>query len=277
MSRILVVGAAGTVGSELTRLVVAQGETVIQATSREPRTPDQVHLDLVRRTGLENAFSGIDRAFFMAPPGHVNQDVLLAPLIDAARSHRLRKVVLMSAMGANADDAAPLRRAERRLEDAGMPFNIVRPNWFMQNFNTYWLPGILKDGQISLPVGSGKASFIDARDIAAVAARLLTTEAFADRDFDLTGPQAMDHAEVAAILSRTTGRTIGFTDISPEAMLQALAAAGMPQDYAQFLVTILGFLKAGYAERTTDAVRVITGEEPRSVAQYARDYRAHWA
>ena len=182
----------------------------------------------------------------------------------------------MSAMGANADDSAPLRQAEKRLEASGLAYNIIRPNWFMQNFNTFWLHGIQTAGQIFLPVGKAKGSFIDARDIAAVAAKLLTGDAFVNQAFDLTGARALDHAEVAAVLSRATGKAIGFTDITPQAMLQGLLGAGLPQDYAEFLVLILGFFKAGYAERTTDAVQHITGHAPRTIEQYAKDYRASW-
>ena len=277
MSRILVVGASGTVGSELSRLLKAQGQTVLRATSRAAREADQVQLDLVSQAGLEAAFTGMDRAFLLAPPGHANQEALLAPMIDAARAAGLKKVVLMTAMGANADENSPMRKAERRLEAAGLACNIIRPNWFMQNFNTFWIQGIRTAGQIFLPVGSAKGSFIDARDIAAVAARLLTTDDRQGQDFDLTGPRALDHSEVAAILSRTTGQAIGYTDITPEAMLQGLLGAGLPKDYAEFLVMILGYFKAGYAERTTDAVQQITGQAPRSFEQYAQDYRASWA
>lgn len=277
MPRILVLGANGTVGSELSRLLAAQGETVVKTTSRAPTAPDQVQLDLRNHEGLRTAFNGVDRAFFLSPPGYTNQDVLLTPLIDEAKARGLKKVVLMSAMGANADENAPLRKAERHLEASGLAYNIIRPNWFMQNFNTFWLQGIRSAGQIFLPVGSAKGSFIDARDIAAVAARLLTSDTFANRDFDLTGSLALDHNEVAAILTQASGKPIGFTDIPPDAMLTALKEAGLPQDYAEFLLVILGYFKAGYAERTTDHVQEITGQAPRTVAQYASDYKASWA
>lgn len=277
MSHILVIGASGAVGSELSRLLAAEGQTVVRATSRTHEAADQVQLDLVTRVGLESALDGVDRAFFLAPPGYVDQEALLAPLINAAKTRGLGKVVLMTAMGANADEASPMRKAERRLESSGVPFNIIRPNWFMQNFNTFWLHGIQTVGQILLPVGLAKGSFIDARDIAATAAALLTTDAFANQDFDLTGPRALDHNEVAAILSKAAGKSIGYTDITPEAMLQGLLGAGIPRDYAEFLLLILGFFKAGYAERTTDSVLTITGHPPRTFEHYAQDYRASWA
>ena len=276
MATILVVGASGTVGSELSRLLAAAGHTVRKATSGEPTASDQVHMNLLTGEGRETALAGVDRAFFMAPPGHTRQDLLLNPLVDAARAQGVQKVVLMTAMGANADEAAPLRVAERHLEASGLPYNVIRPNWFMQNFNTFWLHSILTQGQILLPTGEAKGSFIDARDIAVVAAELLVNDRFNGQDFDLTGPEALDHQQVAAQLTQTTGKRIGYTDIPPEAMRAGLLAAGLPADYAEFLLVILGYFKAGYAERTTDAVQVITGNAPRTLAQYAADYRVAW-
>ncbi len=276
MTTTLIVGASGTVGSELATLLAAAGHTVRRATSRAPTAPDQVQLDLVTHQGLKHAFEGVDRAFLLAPPGHVNQNELLGPLIEQARVQGLDKVVLMSAMGANADPSAPLRQAELQLEASGVPFNVIRPNWFMQNFHTFWLAGIRDAGTIFLPTGSAKGSFIDARDIAAVAAALLNSHAHDGADFDLTGARALDHDEVAAILSKATGRAIRYQDIPPEAMLQGLLGAGLPQPYAEFLNLILGYFKAGYAERTTDAVQRITGRAPIAFERYAEEHRAHW-
>ncbi len=59
-------------------------------------------------------------------------------------------------------------------------------------------------------------------------------------------------------------------------MLDGLLSAGLPRPYAEFLILILGFFKAGYAERTTDAVQAITGRAPRTIEQYAKDYRGAW-
>ena len=254
MSKTLVVGASGTVGSALADLLEARGHGVLRATSRAPAGAGQVQLDLLGGTGLADALAAADRAFLLCPPGHVNQHELLIPVIDAARQAGLKKLVLMSAMGADADDSAPLRQVELHLMRSGLAWNIVRPNWFMQNFHTFWLRGILADNRIYLPVGQAKGSFIDARDIAAVAAELLIRSDFDGQAFDLTGGEALDHDQVAAILAAETGRPIRFQDIPPEAMLSALVSAGLPPAYAEFLVLILGYFKAGYSERITDAV-----------------------
>ena len=276
MGRTLVIGASGTVGTELVRLLGERGQAVARGTSQKAVAGDQVHVNLVTREGLVAAFEGVDRAFLLSPPGFTNQDELLGPVIDAAKARGLRKVVLMTAMGANADDSAPMRKAELHLERSGVPYNILRPNWFMQNFHTFWIRGILEQGKIFLPVGKAKGSFIDARDIAAAADALLQRTDLDGRDFDLTGGEALDHDQVADILSRETGRAITFEDIPPEAMLTGLLGAGLPRPYAELLIVILGYFKAGYSERTTDAVETITGRKPRTFAEYAHDYRSAW-
>ncbi|MES2935902.1 MAG: NAD(P)H-binding protein [Pseudomonadota bacterium] len=277
MNRILVVGANGTVGSELVKLLTQAGEEVLSATSKTPTDRAQIHLDLTTGAGLEQAFAGVDRAFFMAPPGFVKQNEILAPLIEQAAKNKLRRVVLQTAMGTNSADANPMRIAELQLERSGVSYNILRPNWFMQNFNSYWIEGILTAGAIRLPVSDARTSFIDARDIAASAAALLLGDAHRNQAFDLTGAEPLTHTQVAAMLSETTGKAIRFEDITPAQMLQQLLDAGLPEPYAQFLVVILGVMKEGHAARITDAVETITGRAPIRFAQYVRDYQSAWA
>jgi uncharacterized protein YbjT (DUF2867 family) len=277
MSTVLIVGASGTVGSFLAPHLTALGHVVRRATSRRATEPGQVHIDLLTGAGRDAALQGVDALFLLTPPGHTNQDEILAPFIDAARVHGVGKVVLMSAMGADADESAPLRKAERYLEASGLTYNVIRPNWFMQNFQTFWIQTILEQGQIMLPTGTAKGSFIDARDIASVAATLLTTSDHDNRAFDLTGDEALNHDDVAAMLSDVTGRTIRYVDIPSDEMRAPLLQAGLPADYVEFMLMILGYFKAGYAERITDAVRTITGAAPRRFAEYARDNRSAWA
>jgi uncharacterized protein YbjT (DUF2867 family) len=276
MSIYFVLGASGNVGSELSNLLEAAGHTVRRATSR-PAGPGQVHVNVVTGEGVAEALAGVDAAFLLSPPGYTTQDALLGPVVEAAKAQGVKKVVLMTAMGADADPTAPMRKLELHLEASGLTWNVIRPNWFMQNFHTFWLHGIKTANAIQLPTGDAKGSFIDARDIAAVASVLLTTDRFDNRAFDLTGDEQLDHTQVAALLSAELGRTIRYEDITPESMRPGLLAAGLPAAYADFLLLILGYFKLGYSERITTAVQDITGKTPRRFADYAREYRAAYA
>lgn len=273
---ILVVGANGMVGTELVRLLRQQGKNVRTTTSKKASGQSEAHLNLVTGEGITAAFEGVTKAFFLSPPGYADQHTLLSPLIQEAKRRGLEKVVLMTAMGANAVETSPFRRAEIELEKSGLAYNIIRPNWFMQNFHTFWIQGIKEQGKILLPAGKAKTSFIDARDISAVAAKLLTSDLLPNQDLDLTGPEALDHAQVADELSRATGKKIAYQETSPAEFRQGLYGAGLPRDYADFLVLIMGFLREGYAERTTENVRKILGREPSGFRQYAHDHKTNW-
>lgn len=272
----LIIGASGTVGQHIAQELAASGVTVRLATSRTPTKPNEVQANLLTGLGWEDALKGQDSVFMMSPPGYTNQDTLLGPVIERAQKAEIKNVVLMTAMGANADDNAPLRKAELALEGSGLGYAIIRPNWFMQNFNSYWLGDILTHNEIRLPVGLAKGSFIDSRDIAAVAATLLRDEKPRNAAFDLTGSEALDHDQVAKILTEVSGRQIKFVENTPEACFEALISAGLPDAYAEFLVFILGAFKAGFAEHVTDAMTHITGKAPRLFKDYAFEHRSTW-
>lgn len=276
MSKILVIGANGTVGSALTNDLIQVGEQVLKATSRKAEKPDEVHLNLLTQEGVEEAVAQVDKIFVMAPPGHTNQHELIIPLLKKAQEKKIKKVVLMTAMGADAIDDAPMRQVEKYLEKSGLTYNIIRPNWFMQNFNSYWIQGILQDQKIYVPVADAKGSFIDARDIAATAAKLLTSAQFDNKAFVLTGAEALTHTEVASIMSEILKKKITFVDIAPEKMREGLLAAGLPKDYADFLLMILNFFKLGYSQPITDHVEKITGRKPIKFSQYVADHKAAW-
>jgi len=273
---ILVVGASGTVGSELVHLLKAEGHRVRLTTSQKPKNPEQVHVDLATGEGLSAAFEGVDRAFLLSPPGYADQYAMLSPLIQEAKRRGLKKVVLMTAMGANAVETSPFRRAEIELEKSGLNFTILRPNWFLQNFNTFWVQGIRERRKILLPAGAAKVSFIDARDIAAVAARVLVDARFDRQALDLTGPEAIDHAQVARAIATATGEEVTYAEIAPEDLQKGLLAAGLPADYVSFLLVIFGFLREGYNARVTDGVSRVLGHGPRGLADYAQAYKQAW-
>ena len=270
---ILVVGGTGNVGRPLVAELVAKGEKV-RIASRNPDSvrvdgATAVHVDLARPDTLETAFDGVDRTYVLAPAGNADHVGVLRPVIDKAARHGA-KVVLQTAIGINADDNIPLRQVELRLEKSGIPYVILRPNWFADNFATYWLHDVL-NGEIRVPAGDGKTSFVDTRDIAASAAAALTTDKFDNHSFDLTGPEAFGYAEAARMLSAATGRQISYRSIEDAPFIDALQAAGLNAAYAHMLAAIFYPVREGWTAPVTDAVETLTGEKPRTLKAYIEE------
>ncbi|MDX3773656.1 SDR family oxidoreductase [Chromatiaceae bacterium AAb-1] len=270
--KVLVSGATGNVGKPLIRALLAKGEQV-KAASRSGNAvegAEGVVFDFANPATFGPAFEGIDRAYVMLPAGYVQAKELLLPLIEAAAARKV-KVVLQSVFGVDADDSIPYRQVEIALEQSGTPYVILRPNWFSDNFHTYWQAGVTH-GQIALPAGEGKSSFIDVRDIAESAAAALTTNRFDGKAFNLTGPAALSYAEAAEILSEELATTITYTAVDDDAFITMLTGAGVPQDYARFLASIFYPVREGWTAAVSDAVETLTGKAPRSVRTYAKDH-----
>jgi uncharacterized protein YbjT (DUF2867 family) len=269
--RILVLGATGQIGRNLIGELVAKGETV-RAASRGGQPvggAEGVRFDYTDHATHAAAFEGVDRVFALVPAGQLDSPGLLGPVIARAAAQGA-KVVLMTAMGVDADESIPYRRAERLLEASGAPWVVLRPNWFMDNFHSYWL-GDVKAGLVTLPAGEGKTSFIDARDIAASAAAALTSDRADGRAFNLTGPEALSYHEAVAVLAEVAGRPIAYRPSDDESFVARMVRGGMPEDYARFLAAIFHPVREGWAAGVTGDVEELTGRAPRSLRDYARD------
>lgn len=269
--KILVLGATGNVGQPLVQALLARGQHV-KAASRSGKPvagAEGVVFDYARPETFHAAFDGVDRAYVVLPGGHVNSKELLLPVIQAAAARRV-KVVLQTVFGVDADDAIPYRQVEIALERSGTPYVILRPNWFSDNFHNFWKAGI-DHGQIALPAGTRKSSFIDVRDIAESAAVALTTDRFDGQSFNLTGPEAVSYADAAQLLSEVAGKPVRYVPIDDSAFVEALTGAGVARDYADFLASIFHPVREGWTAAVTDHVQTLTGHAPRSLATYVRD------
>jgi uncharacterized protein YbjT (DUF2867 family) len=127
---------------------------------------------------------------------------------------------------------------------------------------------------LTLPAGDGKSSFIDVRDLAECAAAALTDNRFTGQAYDLTGPEALSYAEAANILSEVTEKPITYTSIDDNSFIEKLKQAGLPEEYAQFLASILYPVREGWTSTVTDSVEQLTNKAPRSLKTYAEDHAA---
>ncbi|EOG1937446.1 SDR family oxidoreductase [Vibrio fluvialis] len=274
MNKVLVLGASGHVGQPLVAELLAKGEQV-KAASRSGQAfgaAEGVVFDVADPTTFDAAFDGVDRAYVMLPGGYVESKALLEPVIQAAAERNV-KVVFQSVLGVDADDSIPYRQVEIALENSGVPYVILRPNWFADNFHTYWKAGI-DQGVIGVPAGEGKSSVIDVRDIASSAAAALTTNRFDNQAFNLTGPEALSYAQAAQKISEALGKPVAYQAMEEGAFCDLLKSVGVPADYAEFLTSIFYPVREGWTAGVSDAVVTLTGKAPRSLDEYIADHLA---
>jgi uncharacterized protein YbjT (DUF2867 family) len=275
---ILVTGATGTVGSHVVHALDGRG-VAVRAFVRDPAAafgPDVETAvgDFADRASLERALDGIDRLFLACSntPGQVDAE---CAAIDAAREAGVGLVVKLSGPGAAVDSPLIIGRwhgeIERHLLASGVPSVLLRPNAFMTNVLAF-ADTIANTGMLFAPVGSARVAFIDPRDVAAAAVAALVEDGHGDRAFRLTGPAAITYDQIAATLSAATGRAIRYVDVPDDAARQAMVEAGLPSIVADAIVEMFGLQRAGSLEQVTTGVRTLTGCEPRTFAQFARDY-----
>lgn len=212
----------------------------------------------------------------MTPSLDSDASAKLGPVIAHAKSLGLEHIVLISAIGVNHNEQAPLRIVEHIAIDSGVPYTILRPNFFMENFSEGFVRGSIK-GQngIFVAAGDGKTSFISVRDIAASVVAVFKTP-LTGREFDLTGPAALDHTEVAKIIGDVSGRPVAYHALTEEQMTAGALAAGMPESAVGYLAVLYGAVRAGYVAGVTSDVETVTGRKPIAFRAFAEAAAPAW-
>ncbi len=264
---IYVSGAPGNVGTELVRLLSSRGEQVRAlvhhaGAAQHLQFPgvETVVGDLAQRSSFAHTVAGADAVFVNSGRESI---FLQKNLIDAAAHAGVRLLVNLSWLGASEDSASQTigrwhAEVERHLEDSGVSFTVLRASAFMQNY----LGQVTAYDRVYGTTTDGESSLVDARDVAAVAATVLTEEGHQGRLYEVTGPQALSNPAVATIISTVTGRNVHYTELSPELLADGYHRGGLPEWLAFDLVTAEAYRAAGHLSLVSDVVERVGGKKP---------------
>ena len=283
-SPILVIGALGNVGSEVVKQVLARGGKVRAADIDEIKLREKygdlvetVHFDFTDPATYTATFKNVKKMFYMRPPHLTNIKRDMNPSMDAAKAAGVVHVVFLSLIGIEKAKYVPHYKVETYLQKINLRTTFLRCSFFMQNLNTTHRKEIKELDEIFVPVGNAKTSFIDARDIGAVAALALTEEGHVGKNYDLTGSEALDYWEVIRIMSEVLGREITYRDPNPFYFLLETIRRGTPLMFALVQMGLYTSTRFGMAENITPEVENLTGRKPISFRQYVLDYSDYWA
>lgn len=283
-NKILVICATGKVGLELVKLLHNNGENV-RAATRNPSTASKkmpcsietVEFYFEKPETFTHALEGVDKVFLMARPGDNKSDKVAVPFIEEAKKKGIRHIVNLTAFGVENDDNFMLRNLEKYIEVSGIPYTHLRPNWFMQNFNSgAMLYDIRATGALHLPAANAKISFIDVRDIAAVGLAVLREANHFGKAYTLTGSEAIDHFQVAEILSRAANKRISYIPISDDIARMALIKTGAAADQIERWSSFYQKVREGFCSPVSDDIVSILGRSPITFEKYAVDYAETW-
>jgi uncharacterized protein YbjT (DUF2867 family) len=285
MTTILVTGATGTIGSQVVKALRGTPGVAVRAAVRGSEQArvlagdnvTTVEFDYERPETLAKAVDGADRIFLVTP--FTNDQVELGTrLIDAAKQSGVKHVVKLSAIGCEIEPGIQLgrwhRAIEKKVEASGIAWTFLRPNNFFENFFNFYGPDA--QGKIHLPWGQAAASFIAGADIAAVAKAALTGTGHEGKAYVLTGPEALTIAQAAKTIGEVSGRAITYVDVPEETAKQGMLGFQMPLWMVDAMMELHGIDKAGYAAAVTDDATRLTGRQPKTFAEFARESAAKW-
>lgn len=281
ISAILVTGATGNIGTEVVKRLsdvganvrVAVRQTDVDAIKSAKVEP--VEFDFNRPKTIGAAFKGVEKLFLLTP--FVSNMVEMGTnLVEMAKRAGVKYIVRLSAMGADIEPGITLgrwhREVEKSIEGSGIPYTILRPNGFMQNYANFMGQIIKTQSAFYLPLGDSKTSFVHTRDIAAVAVETLTKSGHEGKAYNITGPESLSNYQIAEILSKVAGRKINYVNVSDDDARKGMQGGGMPDWMVDALMELYTIQRAGYASDVSPVVERVTGKKPISFAQFARGY-----
>lgn len=277
---ILVTGATGNVGLGVVQglleaaVPVRVGEYSLErARAVFENKVQYVRLDFTDPRTYGPALAGLEQVFLMRPP-QIAQARYFRSFVQAAKEAGVRQVVFLSLLGAEKNRVVPHRKIEDLILEAGIPHVFLRPSFFMQNLSTTHAQDV-KNGEILVPAGQGKTSFIDARDISAVAVRALL-ERHQNVAYDLTGNEALTYREVAETFSEVLGREVRYANPGIVQFALHMRRQGFAWPFIGVMVGIYSVARFGRAGRVTDTVQELLGRPPIRLRQFVQDYRQVW-
>ncbi len=209
--KIGITGATGQIGSKLIDALSRRENISVCAFARDTtRTKNQFpnHIEIRQFDYLSpssESFNDVNRIFWLVPHDKFPEEEWMKILKHSS----IEKIVLLSSIH---PDIFDLRSSEIFIEQTGIPHTILRPNTFMQNFNTFNKKSIIENNAFYYPASTGKTSFIDIRDIARAAENILLSDNHQNKTYTLTGEQSLNYYQVAEILSEAFGKTIRYID-----------------------------------------------------------------
>jgi uncharacterized protein YbjT (DUF2867 family) len=274
---ILIVGATGSVGSELVKQFAASGRRVKALVRNEGKAESIKHLaepviaDLMDPTTLKSAFKNMERVFILAPPVGEAEKTMERNAFDAAMEAGVHRIVYLSSYAAPFGDDYPYvvhAAHEKHIASLDIDWTVLRPSRFM-NYTPFVWSSVFQRGLLLEKAGKGAMTIVDPADVAAVGILALTTDGHEGRTYELTSEDTFSTYQLRDILSNALNRKLAVFDGNTEQLRAALVESGAPGEYAPIMSHYFDSVAEGRWQ-VTDWVSTLLGRKPGNYRQWLR-------
>jgi NAD(P)H dehydrogenase (quinone) len=216
---------------------------------------------------IGQAFNGISKMLLISGSEVGKRATQHHTVIAAAANAGVRLLAYTSMLRADTSGLA-LAQEHKLTEDAirksGLAYVLLRNGWYIEN-HTEQLDAVLQQGALAGAAGEGRFASAARRDYAAAAVAVLTEQGHENRLYELHGDTPFTLKEFAAEVSRQAGKSIPYTNLSPEQYKSLLVDAGMPEAYADILVDSDVGASRGELDGRSDDLRRLIGRPSTSL------------
>lgn len=282
MDKILILGGTGNIGFPLIKELQKQNVSIrvgLHNIKNEAKrfwgfkNIETIHFDFLNPKTFDSALSGINKVFMVRPPQLADPKNDMFPFLRAVKDDNVNQIVFVSLIGVDKNPVVPHHKIEKEIVKLQIPHTFIRPSFFMQNLNTTHLQDIRDNHDLFIPAGNSKTSFIDTRDIAAVAAKSLTDPKYLNKALEITGEKALTYQEISKIMTDELGKKITYSKPSLLKFRKVMLKRGIKKDYVNVMVMLYLITQLGNAKKVTNTVKEVLGRPATSFAQYVKDYR----
>ncbi|MCA0033035.1 SDR family oxidoreductase [Mesorhizobium sp. B263B2A] len=289
---LLVTGASGQLGRGVVNFLLDTHKVLpanIIATTRNPESvADLAARGVVVRAAdfndaasLETAFKGADKVLIIST-GDLDlksgrrlkqHENAVAAAKNAGISH------LFYTSMPNPEPVSPVLFAddhystEQAIKASGIPYTIFRNGWYQENLFLA-LPHAIASGRWYTSAGEGRIAHGARDDMAAAIAAGLVSSTTDSKTYTLTGPHAYTTAEIAALVSEVTGKPLEVIQVPDGALAEGVKAAGVPEDFADVVVSFDVNTRSGRIAMVTDAIEALSGRTPKTLKQFLEANKA---
>lgn len=276
MRTVLVTAASGNVGRNCVKALLAKGLTVV-ATARDPASlslAPEVEVrayDANATNDFDALFEGITDLVLIGPPLDGRVQAKLAPIIEAASARRLQHLLYVSGnylagVTGKSYEALAIRQVERLVMASGIKHTLVRAGFFMDNYISGFYAPMVKAGRLTLATGNGKSALVAGSDVGEFVAEALVQGL--DGEYLVTGPESLDHFEVAELLTEKLGHPVIYTPITEAQLESAYRSRNMPEESVEYGLVLYRAYRNHATAAITDGFKQVTGREPLSFGAY---------